>query len=51
MRLTNYIISLLSIVLFLGCSGTQNIPEGDLLYVGNTITIEKNKESKKKLKK
>lgn len=51
MRLTNYIISLLSVVLFLGCSGTQNIPEGDLLYVGHTITIEKNNDSKKEAKK
>jgi len=29
------------------CSGTRHIPEGDLLYVGHTIDIEKGKEPKR----
>ena len=41
---------LLSFLLF-GCSGTKNIPEGDLLYIGHKLKTEgqkiKNSERKK----
>ena len=47
MRLNNYIILLLAVSILLSCSGTSKIPEGDLLYVGHTIDIEKGKENQK----
>ena len=47
MRINNYITLLLLAIFLLGCSGTSKIPDGDLLYVGHTITIEKGKEPKK----
>ncbi|CAM3601996.1 BamA/TamA family outer membrane protein [Flavobacterium gelidilacus] len=47
MRLNNYILLFLAVSILLSCSGTSKIPEGDLLYVGHTIEIEKGKESKK----
>lgn len=31
----------------MSCSGTGKIPEGDLLYIGHTIAIEKGEETKK----
>ena len=47
MRLNNYILLFLAVSILLSCSGTSKIPEGDLLYVGHTIDIEKGKEDKK----
>ncbi len=47
MRLNNYILLFLAVSILLSCSGTHKIPEGDLLYVGHTIDIEKGKEDKK----
>lgn len=51
MRINNYFILLFLVTLLLGCSGTRKIPEGDLLYVGHTIKVERGKESKKIRKK
>ena len=47
MRINNYIILLFSVSLLLGCSGTSKIPEGDLLYVGHTISVKKGTAPKK----
>jgi len=47
MRLNNYILLIFAVSILLSCSGTSKIPEGDLLYVGHTIEIEKGKEDKK----
>lgn len=47
MRIKHYIILLISASLFLACSGTSKIPEGDLLYIGHTLKIEKGEEAKK----
>jgi outer membrane protein assembly factor BamA len=47
MRLNNYILLFLAVSILLSCSGIRKIPEGDLLYVGHTIDIEKGKEDKK----
>ncbi|MEO8254352.1 MAG: BamA/TamA family outer membrane protein [Flavobacterium sp.] len=47
MRINNYIILTFSAIMLAACSGTSKIPDGDLLYVGHTITIEKGKEPKK----
>lgn len=47
MKLNNYILLFLAVSILLSCSGTRKIPEGDLLYVGHTIDIEKGEESKK----
>ena len=47
MKLNNYILLFFWAVLLLSCSGTSNIPKGDLLYTGHTIDIEKGEESKK----
>ncbi|MFC4740973.1 BamA/TamA family outer membrane protein [Flavobacterium ponti] len=47
MRLNNYILLFSAVSILLSCSGTHKIPEGDLLYVGHTIDIEKGKEDKK----
>ena len=46
MRINNYITLLFSVSFLLGCSGTRKIPEGDLLYVGHTISVKKGEESK-----
>ena len=51
MKVSNYILLFLSVSILLGCSGTGKIPEGDLLYVGHTMDIEKGKETKKERKK
>ena len=47
MRLNNYFLLFLAVSILLSCSGTSKIPEGDLLYVGHTIDIEKGEEAKK----
>jgi outer membrane protein insertion porin family len=47
MRIKNYITLLFSASLLLGCSGTSKIPDGDLLYIGHTLSIEKGQEAKK----
>ncbi|CAH8283205.1 outer membrane protein assembly factor BamA [Mariniflexile fucanivorans] len=47
MKINNYIALLFSVAFLLGCSGTRKIPEGNLLYVGHTLKIEKGKEPKK----
>lgn len=51
MRRTNYILFCFSAILFFGCSGTSKIPEGDLLFIGHTIDIEKGNETNKTRKK
>ncbi|MFA9189629.1 BamA/TamA family outer membrane protein [Flavobacterium sp. FBOR7N2.3] len=51
MRINNYITLLFLVSLLLGCSGTSKIPEGDLLYVGHTIKVQKGEESKSTRKK
>lgn len=51
MRINNYIILLFLVSLFVGCSGTRKIPEGDLLYIGHTIAVKKGEEPKKVRKK
>ncbi|WP_366183731.1 BamA/TamA family outer membrane protein [Flavobacterium ovatum] len=45
MKSSNYIALLLIVTVLVGCSGTSKIPEGDLLYTGHTITVEKGNES------
>ncbi|WP_220628138.1 translocation and assembly module lipoprotein TamL [Confluentibacter sediminis] len=47
MKVNNYITLLFSVTILIGCSGTRNIPEGDLLYIGHSIEVEKGKESAK----
>ncbi|WP_308992320.1 BamA/TamA family outer membrane protein [Mariniflexile litorale] len=47
MKSNIYIALLFLVALCLGCSGTRKITEGDLLYVGHTLKVEKGKESKK----
>ncbi|WP_339889226.1 BamA/TamA family outer membrane protein [uncultured Flavobacterium sp.] len=47
MRLNSYILLIFAVSILLSCSGTSKIPEGDLLYIGHTIKIEKGEESKK----
>ena len=51
MRINNYITLLFIVTLFFGCSGTRNLSEGDLLYVGHTIKLEKGNEPRKIQKK
>ena len=51
MKSNNYITLIFLITLFFGCSGTRNIPKGDLLYVGHTIKVEKDDEPRKIRKK
>lgn len=51
MKINNYIILFFLITLFLGCSGTRNIPEGDLLYVGHNLKVKKDDEPRKIRKK
>ncbi|WP_147677817.1 translocation and assembly module lipoprotein TamL [Algibacter pacificus] len=51
MKINNPTPLLFLIALFYGCSGTRHIPEGDLLYIGHTIKVEKGNESKKTRKK
>lgn len=47
MNRNNTIALLFLVVLLLGCSGTRKIPEGDLLYIGHTLEVEKGEEPKK----
>ncbi|WP_445735822.1 translocation and assembly module lipoprotein TamL [Mariniflexile sp.] len=47
MGTNNYIALFFLVALLLGCSGTRKIPEGDLLYVGHNLKIEKGKAPKK----
>lgn len=41
----NYILIFILISVIYGCSGTKNLSEGELLYVGHDIHVEKNKET------
>ncbi|WP_372752498.1 BamA/TamA family outer membrane protein [Mariniflexile sp.] len=47
MKLNNSILLVFTVLMLLSCSGTRKIPEGDLLYVGHSIAIERGTESKK----
>lgn len=47
MRVNKYILLFFSVSILLSCSGTRKIPEGDLLYLGHTIAIENDAETKK----
>ncbi|MCW2120047.1 BamA/TamA family outer membrane protein [Flavobacterium sp. 7A] len=49
-KISSYIIVFFLVTIFLGCSGTGKIPEGDLLYVGHEITIAKGDVPKGKRK-
>jgi outer membrane protein assembly factor BamA len=47
MRFYKAIILFFLVSMLLNCSGTRHVPEGDLLYIGHTIDVERGKESKK----
>jgi outer membrane protein assembly factor BamA len=51
MKINNYIALFFFVMLFIGCSGTRKIPEGDLLYIGHSIDVVKGSEEKKVRKK
>ncbi|WP_130733584.1 BamA/TamA family outer membrane protein [Flavobacterium sp. J27] len=48
---TKYCIIFFTILLLSGCSGTKNIPEGDLLYTGHQLKINGEKTTKSERKK